>query len=263
MEKQNLELIGSKNSSPTAPSTPSPDGTLFYTRNRWIHKSGQKICRTWRWAFFSHRGSWYVYSRGPWSPMEVFRSKGQMMHSWWGTRWKKQISRHSRSRKTIKGVTFWNNFYNWPFSLYYNFRYNKRSKVSAIICDYNDMKLLKALKRGEGGGTQQSLDVRAANRTVKASSVPVASRDPPPRLWHHTRGMRGMPGSWEKSSLLNSFSGALEVTTRQTMEVTKSLHIYGPYFCLLTRDESHSGNLSAWTTILQSPSLDWACWNFY
>lgn len=52
----------------------------------------------------------------------------------------------------------------------------------------------------------------------------------PPRLWRHTRGMRGMPGSWEKSSSFNGFLGATDVTKRQTKEVSESLHIYIPPF---------------------------------
>lgn len=82
-------------------------------------------------TFFSRRDSWYVYSSGPWSQMEVFTTRGQTMHSW-------------RQTKVAKRLKVWSfkQFLRQKFNFnqYYISKCKLKSKVSAMFRDYNDIK---------------------------------------------------------------------------------------------------------------------------
>lgn len=122
---------------------------------------------------------------------------------------------------------------------------NKRNRFKRKRFDFRGWNYLKERKQSAGcSRAQRSQPWRGPWRQQQ---VPTPLEGRPPRLWHHTGGIWGMPCSWEKSSSFNGFPGATEVTKRRTKEVP--LHIYVPplFFCLLAADELESqwGNLFA------------------
>lgn len=215
--------------SPGAASTPTflffVGFSVFPLRTQKHEKQSQKVLQLGRelqrrGLLLSQGDSWYVYSSGPCSPMEAFRTrKGggglcciHAAQNIGNTSFmlnvpnKEAVVRDTQLRDT------WTD------------KNNKRNRFKRKRFDFRGWNYLKERKQSAGcSRAQRSQPWRGPWRQQQ---VPTPLEGRPPRLWHHTGGIWGMPCSWEKSSSFNGFPGATEVTKRRTKEVP--LHIYVP-----------------------------------
>lgn len=109
-----------------------------------------------------------------------------------------------------------------------------------MVSNAYDVQKMFAASRGRADVKKKKRKKRESQRSQSRRGLwrrqRVRTGGPAPRLWHHSGGIWGMPGSWEKTSSFNGFPGATEVTRRRTKELP--LHIYVPFRVRVSEGQS-------------------------